>query len=85
MESKEAALHYMMLIVWAGAALVLLFFGYIFSSSGSYSPSRGCSATRRVGVGFACLRHRAFHRGHLLRPQWRGPKIFVPMFRDTLS
>jgi len=85
MESKEAALHYMMLIVWAGAALVLLFFGYIFFVIGLVfaiawlfrDPSKWVWVLLAFGIGhfivaiFCVLVARA--------------KIFVPMFRDTLS
>jgi len=85
LESKEAALHYALLVVWAGAALVLCFFGYIFLCIGcafaiAYFFSNP-SAWIWVMLGFGAV-HLAIAILCVLIA--RG-KIFAPMFRETIS
>ena len=85
MESKEAALHYILLLVWAGAALVLCFFGYIFFCIGCVfavaclfqDPSKWIW----VLLGFGAL-HFAVAIFCILIAR---SKIFLPMFRDTIN
>jgi len=85
MESKEAAVHYAMLLVWAFGALILCAFGYIFFVIGLVfaigyffqDPSKWIW----IMLGVAVL-HFAVAVFCVLVAR---SKIFVPMFRDTLN
>lgn len=84
-ESKEAAIHYAMLLVWTGGALVLCFLGYIFVCIGlvfavAYffqDPSKWIW----VMLGFGAV-HFAVAIFCVLIAR---SKIFAPMFRETIS
>jgi uncharacterized membrane protein YqjE len=85
MESKEAAIHYAMLLAFAVGALVLCAFGYVFFVIGLVfaiawffeDPSKWIWVMLGVGV-----LHFAVAIVCVLIAR---AKIFVPMFRDTIS
>ncbi len=85
MESKEAAIHYAMLVAWVVCGIVLCAFGYVFFVIGLVfaiawffeDPSKWIWVMLGVGV-----LHFAVAIFCVLMAR---SKIFVPMFRDTLS
>ncbi len=85
LESKEAGVHYAMLLVWAGAALVLLFFGYIFFVIALVFAVAWLLRDPSKWV-WVLL---AFAMGHFIVAIFcvlmARAKIFVPVFKETFS
>jgi len=85
LESKEAALHYAMLIAWVAGALGLLLFGYIFFVIGL---AFGIAWLFRDPAKWFCvlLAFGIFHfMGAIFCILMARAKIFLPMFQETLS